>query len=267
MIVCWQKARSTLRLLNNGGASLKKSHGIIIIVLIALVVLASGIFLGLYLKMKSSNELKKNEYTAESIEVETEKEVSYPEIGIDELVQHSALIISGVVTDQSELFEIRPVTGGDARGYYDWSVQVGEIYRGETTESTITVRTVSDLGLSMQLGEEVTLFLYQPGMGSGYNTEGDYYYIYGNGQGIYLLHEMQGDYVLYSAVTNTTLKRDVFLQEITALSEQYPVNENWNYETFLENQDRNLKSGVIDEEEYKRLLDETKEYATIVPIS
>lgn len=197
-------------------------------------------------------------------EAAAEIEASYPEITNEELVQHASLIVLGSITKSSDPFGIRPVFGGDPVNYYDWTVIIESTYRGEAASNTITVRTPADFGERLQAGSSALMFLYQPGMGGGYNTEGDYYYIYGRDLGLYYLTDAQTPCRVYN-MAGTTKTWDSFMDEIAGLSAQYPVNEKLEYEAALENLKTNLETGFITQAEYDNYLAELQVYAEIVP--
>lgn len=201
--------------------------------------------------------------TAETVEQTSDSLAA--ELELSELVEQSALIVQGQVASQSEEFYIQPVFDGTAMGYLDYTVRIAEVHRGETDKGVITVRIPTASNIALEEGQDVLLFLYPPAMGGGYNTEGDYYYITGAQQGIYLVQESENGTVFWNRFGNVRETAASFLEEIMALSAEYPVNDRYNYDTFLENAQRNLDNGVITREEYDRYLAELEEYAVILP--
>lgn len=207
-------------------------------------------------------------YAAESSQaVSSESYGCYAAVSDEEVVQRASLVITGVVSEESKPFGIRSIGGGDPVKYSDFTVDITEVLRGTAPGGSVTVR-VSDSARKdyavHQVGDKVLLFLYQPKMGGGCNTKGDYYYIVGNYSGIYYPEENAGKQVLKDSHGNA-LDWDAFMQKIEKLSAQYPVNENYNRDEFLENQKHNLESGFISRQEYDSFLAEEYMYATIVP--
>ncbi|MCI8284397.1 MAG: hypothetical protein HFE90_03900 [Firmicutes bacterium] len=207
-------------------------------------------------------------YAEESSQaVSAEVETCYPAVSDEEVVQRASLVITGVVSKESNPFSIRSVGGGDPVKYSDFTVKITDVIRGTAPEDSVAVR-VSDSArkdyAAQQVGDKVLLFLYQPKMGGGCNTKGDYYYIAGNYSGIYYQDESEGKRILRDSHGNA-LEWKEFMQKIKELSEQYPVNENYNRDEFLENQKHNLESGFISQQEYDSYLAEENMYAEIVP--
>lgn len=201
----------------------------------------------------------------------------------EDLMEQATLVIRGKVAGQSDAFRVSPVFGGDPTIFTDYYVEVYEVLRGDSASpsDTITVRiqggTVDNLRViaeeaaELNADDEVLLYLYTPGMGSGYNTEGDYYYIVGVNQGAYVLDE-SSEIMKFSASDDESFvnkegeKVDFqeTKEEVENFSEIVPVDEDAVYNDFLETCNKNLKSGFITQEEYDRLLAETREYATII---
>lgn len=117
-----------------------------------------------------------------------------------ELAQTSTLVAYGQVTRVCEPALVKWVNGGSSP-ITDVEFSVTDVLRGEE-ESTVTVRTLGGLvnGVCVEdkntpkltEGQTCLLFLYQPGMGGGMNTEGDYYYLRGLFQGVYLPLTQEG---------------------------------------------------------------------------
>lgn len=197
------------------------------------------------------------------------------EYSYSDLINESTLIVRATLTETSEPFQIIPTFGNSPSNFTDYYFNVTDVLRGDADmEPRITVRIqggrVNNLDLIVEdaphisIGDDVLLFLYQPNMGSGYNTEGEYYYILGVNQGIYYceneakIHTSEeyftdcyGNELNYTDVLNQT--------SIIPLKD-----ENCFYTEFMENVKCNYESGFITEEEYQQLMDETTQYATIV---
>lgn len=207
-------------------------------------------------------------YAEESSEaIPAESEACYPAVSDEEVVQRASLVILGVVSKESKPFGIRSVGGGDPVKYSDFTVKITDVIRGTAPGDSVAVR-VSDTArkdyAKQKVGDKVLLFLYQPKMGGGCNTKGDYYYIAGNYSGIYFQDENAGKRILRDSHGNA-LEWNDFMQNIKKLCEQYPVNENYNRDEFRKNQKSNLESGFISQQEYDSFLAEENMYAEIVP--
>ena len=161
-------------------------------------------------------------YAEESSQaVSAEVETCYPAVSDEEVVQRASLVITGVVSKESNPFSIRSVGGGDPVKYSDFTVKITDVIRGTAPEDSVAVR-VSDSArkdyAAQQVGDKVLLFLYQPKMGGGCNTKGDYYYIAGNYSGIYYQDESEGKRILRDSHGNA-LEWKEFMQKIKELSE------------------------------------------------
>lgn len=200
---------------------------------------------------------------------------SYP---YEALLNDAPVIVKAHTVDISNPFKIKSVNGSISR-FTDYTVQADEVYRGQiATGDSVVVRieggcidgndVVVDEAPSLKMDEEVVLFLYQPNMGSGFNTEGDYYYVLGMTQGAFY-PKVQDDKLTADYVNKfgTTFSLDRLQSDITSMDSDRLVvanRENRVYEEFLNNQKANLESGMITQEEYDRFLQEAQTYATIV---
>ena len=200
----------------------------------------------------------------------------------EDLYEHSTLVIRGKVVDQSDPFQIAPVTGGDPSNFTDYYVEIYETLRGGSAEvgDVVSVRIegglVNNLSVichetaELHIDDEVLLYLYRSGMGAGYNTEGDHYYIVGEKQGAFILNEPTQKTFSNNASEIFVSKdeEEVVYHEAAEQIEEYteknPVNEDIFYDEFLNNLKLNLESGFISQDEYNRLLAEAQVYATIV---
>ena len=184
---------------------------------------------------------------------------------IDDLFEKSSLAVIGTVTGQSEAFQIEHVSGG-VRNFTDYYFTIENTLRGSAETQTVTIRiqggTVDDYteifehSPDLKLGEEYLVFLYKPGRGGNYNTEGDYYYILGQTQGVFT-QESSGDFVSATGVRLTSTMM------VSTINDE-PVNENYFREEYIANQQRNLQNGFITQEEYDELMDNIDQYATVV---
>lgn len=190
------------------------------------------------------------------------------ERSLDDLYEQSALIAVGTVTGQSEAFQIKNVSGSIAN-FTDYYFNLNSILRGNEESDTITVRVqggtvgnyteVYEFSPNLETDNEYLLFLYKPGRGGAYNTEGDYYYVLGLTQGSFS-EDNAGNFVSQSG--------EVLTQEslIAALDaeESEPVNENYFRDEYIENQKRNLQNGFITQEEFDEMMTNIDHYATII---
>lgn len=185
---------------------------------------------------------------------------------LDELLTESSLVVKGTVTDDRKSFQIRSVNGGVSI-FTDISFQVSEVIRGETENDTITIRvqggTVGNTTeihehdpIPYDAGQELLVFLYKPGRGGSYNTEGDYYYVLGLTQGVYAVSE-EG----YVSSTGAQITE----KEVYSMARKSsPVDENYFRNEYIENQKRNLENGFITQEEYDTYMENIDVYAKIV---
>lgn len=191
----------------------------------------------------------------------------------DDLIRESSLVIHGKISGQSEAFKIVPVFGDSPSIFTDYYVEIFDVLRGEVGDVTqpISVRVQGGIADDLEVvaedapeftvGDEVLLFLYQPNMGAAYNTEGDYYYVLGLSQGAYFKEDNTDT---YSTELNIDIVLSEFAEEINALNEEFPIDENNEYNTLIENLKKNIETGFITQEEYEDFVAETHEYATII---
>lgn len=220
------------------------------------------------------------------------------EMTLEELKEDSTLICYGTVIGISDPFKIESVTG-ETSVFTDYYVQIKEVFKGTTSVlDTVTVRVqggeVEDLILEVEHSEAIELdssyllFLYQPGMGGGYNTEGDYCYVTGAQQGVYEATETDEDLQI-SKITSLVeelkkgkkelevysidefVDKDEYSIEITDFKSEMEdfnksnsVDDNQIKNTYLENLKQNLAEGFITDEEYEQSLKEIEQYATII---
>lgn len=104
-------------------------------------------------------------------------------------------------------------------------------------------------------------------MGGSFNTEGDYYYLSGDTRGIYPVDSA----TTFSRTTNDVytssdgtkrISHNELIQLIDQVNEEIPADIDMRYQEFLENQQYNLETGFISQEEYDRFLSEAQRYAT-----
>lgn len=203
----------------------------------------------------------------------------WPELTQDDMMEQSTLIVCGTVTDQSQPFQIIPTTGGDPSNFIDYTVTISDVLRGEASRETVTVRvqggtvdgmtTVVDDAPELPADTELLLYLYAPGMGGQYNTEGDYYYVTGMWRGVYQL-DTSGETDIF---VNQRNHNDPQLQEtwdveqlyttIETYTEAHPVDTNAARNKAIAQAKEELASGQITQEEYDAQMAELDTYATI----
>ncbi|MCD8145567.1 MAG: hypothetical protein LUD79_09630 [Oscillospiraceae bacterium] len=187
---------------------------------------------------------------------------------LDDLYEQSALVAVGTVSGKSEAFQIQNVSGGTAN-FTDYYFDVSTALRGAAESETVTVRVqggtvgnyteVCESSPALEVGDEYLLFLYKPGRGGAYNTEGDYYYVLGQAQGCFTADSSES-YVSQNGVTLTQESLTAALSD----EDLEPVNVDYFREEYIANQQRNLESGFITQEEYDEMMANIDQYATIV---
>lgn len=201
---------------------------------------------------------------------------------VDELIEESNLVAICELKEKSDTFQIESVSGGISN-FTDYYFKVSETLRGELEgeDKIVTVRirggTFKNWSLEMshqyefEIGEKYLLFLYQPGMGQGYNTQGDYYYLTGSVQGIFPLNkeiDTLSEAKSSSAVLNNgfgdTIQLSSIEKQIETANKAISADEYVYYEQYLENKKENLDSGWITQEEYEEASKIFQQYATYV---
>jgi len=187
---------------------------------------------------------------------------------LNDLMEKSCLVAEGTVIDSSESFQIKSSTGAIAN-YTDYNFKISDQLRGETEATEVTIRvqggTVDEYteiyedSPSLEVGDTYLVFLYKPGRGGAFNTDGDYYYVLGLTQGIFT-ENSDGDYISQSGVTVSTYELQKELTSVNDLS----IDELYFRNEYIENQKRNIETGFITQEEYDTLMENIDNYATIV---
>lgn len=200
----------------------------------------------------------------------------------EDLLEKSSLVVRGEFVDQSDPFRIIPVYGGEGSNFTDFYLEVNEVLRGKgESNDIVTVRVEGGVVDGHQviaheepcfsIGDEVLLFLSKPNMGSGYNTEGDYYYVLGAHQGAFY-------YELKEGRTRSSISEETFVEEngnmelswtevskeIVEYDQKNPVDEDLIYNDLIASLKANVISGFITQEEYNDYLSQTKQFATII---
>lgn len=276
-------------------------------------ILLAAILLVTYLSRAPQNDI----YTVQSTKLSTledsVQEIRYESIipfyDFPSLIEDSSLVIKARVSDISDAFKIRWVSGGTSHAM-DVTVDVLTVFRGQASD-TVTIRidgglvgdVYEDYEPELYLGNTYLFFLYQPNVGGGLNTEGDYYYATGSSQGIFqqlddsasvsndILKSMQKDNLFINSSISVhndvqisryqLAKQDTFLQEgsstgtailsesvfsksIAAANKVYRINPKRVEEELLDNYNGNLQRGFITQEEYDIVVAQMDEYAIIV---
>lgn len=186
----------------------------------------------------------------------------------DDLFQQSSLVALGQVTDISDAFRIESTSGGTAI-YTDYTFTISRLVRGTNTAESVTVRVpggtvdhyteVYEPCAKLEKDGEYLLFLQRPYGGGAYNTAGDYYYVLGLAQGAFTaVDEEKTQFVSQLGV-------ELDLGQMAMAYADEPVDENYARREFIENQQWNLESGFITQEEYDQFMAELDVYATILP--
>lgn len=213
-----------------------------------------------------------------------------PEFSIEELIERSSLIVYGEVSGKSEAFTIESVDGEESN-FTDYYVTPIKILRGDLvdTENKIAVRiqggfagdtlVIDEQAPVLESNHRYLLFLRKSSMGGGYNTVGDYYYINGGTQGVYvedvsdsivkksseeisLISEAQENSENnMSSEDNINLKDFSF--ELNNYNENNPVDEKYFEKEYKENLKRNLDNHLITQEDYDMYLEAMNQYAVI----
>ena len=189
----------------------------------------------------------------------------------NELIDNSNLIVRAKMTGKTNTYRIKPVFEGDPQIFTEYYFEVQEVLQGCVSESKpIAVRVhggeidgkqlIAEDSPVFSRNDEVILFLNKPEMGGGYNTKGDYYYIRGVNQGAFFLN--QNTERTYSN-EKETIQYDTLVKDIVTRSSNVPV-ETSPSTVFSENIETNVKNNIISAECAKRILEESKRYATIV---
>jgi hypothetical protein len=191
---------------------------------------------------------------------------------VPQLIESSDIIACGTVVSKNAPIKILPVFGGDFSIFSDFIFEIENSYlhaNATPENSSVSVRihggTVDGLNVIveeapvLEVGGKYLLFLYRPGRGGGYNTVGDYYYVNGASQGIYIMNE--NEYTRQLSGTNIEIE---VLQSLIAEYEATGTPRITALEEFTQNQIRNLDSGAITEEEYETFITNANTYATII---
>ncbi len=198
---------------------------------------------------------------------------------VPELIKESSLVVEGTYKEPSQSFMIQYVNGGMSI-FTDHYFEVTETFRGEAPEDNIVaVRqeggTIGndvleiDPSCDFQEGKSYLLFLYRPTK-DGFTTEGDYYYLRGEVQGVYPLEDSllakSGSDTVTNGMESNAIQVADFQQQVDYYNETTPPDkvEELAREQVLENMKENVRTGMMTQEEYDKAVAEMEEYAVYV---
>ena len=190
------------------------------------------------------------------------------EYDVSDMFNRATAIITGTMEGTSEPFMVKAPATGIWTIYTDYQIKPTHVLRGDVPEdSNINIRidggTVGDTTViceespNISPSKEHLFFLYNPNMGGGLNTAGDYYYIVGVNQGIFAYYDTN---VYKCEATSEVL--DISQVPSTIVNEE--ISEDFYYQEFKNNMEGNLENGFITQDEYNDFLDEVNQYAEIV---
>ncbi|MDR3148912.1 MAG: hypothetical protein LBT88_02690 [Oscillospiraceae bacterium] len=204
---------------------------------------------------------------------------------VTQLIAEADVIVYGTIYDNGDPIKIRSVAsvraaadGEDVSGSFsvftDYYIDPEIILQNRRPEydiSNVPIRleggiidgleVIAELEPPFEIGNKYLLFLKYPGIGGGYITNETQFYIAGAVQGRY--EETEGDPILRTYFGD----REITLEELVKQVEEFeasgePVKTQW--EEFLENQNHNIETGFITQEEYDRFIEEAQMYAEII---
>lgn len=199
------------------------------------------------------------------------------EQSVEELEKSSSAVLLGKIVGISDAFEITSVTG-ETSNFTDYYLEVYEAYRGNESEGDVVsirlnegivgnLEVIDKTAPSFEIGQEYLVFLYNPGVGGDFNTEGDYYYVNGVTQGVYPYY---GEENLISEFDAGIEGNDIeelniseLKEELLIINENYPVDEIDNRQEIIDNLTHNYENRFITEEQYNETIEQMDIYATI----
>lgn len=201
------------------------------------------------------------------------------EQSVEELEKSSTAVLLGKIVDKSNAFEITSVTGTTSN-FTDYYLEVLKSYRGDKSEGdTVSIRlnegivgnleVIDETGPTFEIGQEYVVFLYNPGVGGDFNTEGDYYYVNGVTQGVYPYNgedELISEFDAEKDDTNADelkLRIEELKNNIQIVNEEYPVSEINLRQEIIDNLTHNYENRFITEEQYNETIEQLDMYATI----
>lgn len=185
---------------------------------------------------------------------------------LDTLMERSSLVAFGTVTGAAPSFYVQCV-GGGTQMLTPYTVRLDRVLLGRREEEeTVEVRLFGGtVGNRTEVYEEspvlepdkqYLLFLYQPGHGGGYHTEGDYFYINGMYQGAYQVCE---DGIFRSAggtiLTESQLIIPAALLDGPGYDDREACIQIWR---------QNLEGGIITQEAFDQAMAQMDQYAVVM---
>lgn len=217
------------------------------------------------------------------------------EYSLQSLSEFSSLIAYGKVTYIGKSFLLQNAYGGTS-SYMDVEIKPEHVFRG-TADETFTLRVSGGLAGNsytnyeeepeLKLGESYLFYLYKPGYGGGVNGPGDYYYLVGLSQGVYVpvlgdkTNGSENDIMFVNCENaeeasasqravqnlssvnsmeellnkdlsplNTALSLSGMEKAYPAFNKRFPVDEGRYRREVTEAWESNLKQGTITQEEY-----------------
>ena len=203
------------------------------------------------------------------------------EIDLEELKKSSSMIVYGAFNGKSEPFIIESVKGTESI-FTDYYFDITYLLRGEDKSESVTIRieggtvgdtcVINELSPILKMGKNYLLFLKKPIKG-GYTTKGNYYYINGGNQGIYVndsIKDLSGDIgekLIYMTDENeknpNSLEFNSFKKSLDDYNKNTVVNEEYLKNKYINSLNNNLKNKIITEEEYSLCISEMNKYAQI----
>lgn len=186
-------------------------------------------------------------------------------VSVSDLFKEATLIAEGTVSGHTDGFQIESVSGSVAN-FTDYHFKISSLLRGDIDGETLDIRTKGGtVGNYTEVytgspewtdGEEYLVFLYQPGRGGSFHTEGDYYYVLGLCQGVFSKGP-DGQYVSQAG-------EELSGETLVLLADDGPVDPLYFRNQYIENQKGNLENGFLTQEEFDLLMQNIDKYAVIL---
>lgn len=213
---------------------------------------------------------------------------------------YSSLVVEGEILSSSSPFTVETLSGSRIN-YVDHHVSVSRVLRGDAGCTSFTLRTAggtvgeftyaNDYSPQVSPGNRYVLFLFQPKIGNGAFTQGDYSFPTGESLGVYqqVSEELAGealylnvgkmmvedngtesidlvpsDLAAVGGITEDYISLPTFADTMEAFNLTVPIDEFWWRKESLSNLEANLESGLITPEEYETYYQQIDEFATIL---
>lgn len=185
----------------------------------------------------------------------------------EDLLTHSNIIAIGTVTGKSKSYEVIG-TKNSKNIYTDTYFTITNALKGKPYAETVSIRqeggsigthtAVAESEPKLEIGKEYLIFLYNSNCGGIYETDDDYYQIYGLSQGTF---EKSDDGEFYNIKTHEPVPAEVFISP--HLDEE--VDENYFRKERAETYRLNYENGIDTLEEYEANMRGLDEYGTKIP--